>query len=112
MDKGIDINELKEAIKEELVTETRTPEIEKIQTKQELTLIKSTGENFVKEKDIIVLKGHMFFIQSISPKKLILKLVRRFKQEETLVDGIFCYIDKNNKLKKNKEVLSSFGKRK
>jgi len=107
MNKGIDINELKEEIKEEVEKENK-----KIQTKQEFTLIKSTGENFVKEKDIVVLKGHMFFIQSISPKKLILKLVRRFKQEETLVDGIFCYIDKNNKFKKNKEVLSSFGKRK
>lgn len=70
-------------------------------------LIKSTSDKFVKEKDLIVLKGHIFMIQSVSPKKMILKLYRKFKPGEVSVDGIFCYT-KDDKFVKFKDVLKKF----
>jgi len=48
---------------------------------------------FDKKHEFVVLKKHVFQLQSISPKKIILKFKRKFNQNENIPDG--CYIFKN-----------------
>lgn len=54
---------------------------------KQVQMVQSTFPNFSKTKEFIVLKGHIFHIQSVSPKKLVLKLKGKDKK---LPNGIFA----------------------
>lgn len=55
--------------------------------KNDLTMVQSNLPGFRKQNEIVVLKNKVFRIQSISPKKLILKLIDTSKNTP---DGIYC----------------------
>lgn len=55
--------------------------------KKDLTMVRSTLPGFRKQNEIVVLKNRVFKIQSVSPKKLILKLIDNIKNTP---DGIYC----------------------
>jgi hypothetical protein len=61
----------------------------------QLALAKSKLEKFDKSKEMIVLKDHVFLMQSISPKKIILKFKKKMKPG-TLPEGTYCFLDKEN----------------
>jgi len=50
---------------------------------------RSILKNFSKKKEFVVLKGLVFNIQSVSPKKIILKLKGKTSKKEPIPDGIF-----------------------
>jgi len=52
-------------------------------------VLRSTLPKFSKGKEFVVLKKHIFNIQSISPKKIILKFKGMTTKENPLPDGIF-----------------------
>jgi len=54
---------------------------------------------FDKTFEFVVLKKHVFYMQSISPKKIILKFKRKLKDTNTLPDGVYGFTDtQKNKL--------------
>lgn len=60
------------------------------------TIVRSTNERYNKKEDMIVLKGDIFEIQSLSPKKMILRLKKNLtesnrKEGNYLPDGVFCF---------------------
>ena len=50
---------------------------------------------FDKGHEFFVMKKHVFLIQSVSPKKIILKFKRKLSQTDALQDG--CYVFKDQK---------------
>ncbi|MCP4368296.1 MAG: hypothetical protein GY797_09350 [Deltaproteobacteria bacterium] len=50
---------------------------------------------FDKVHEFFVMKKHVFQMQNISPKKIILKYKRRLKETDNLADG--CYVFRNQK---------------
>lgn len=53
-------------------------------------IVRSTLPNFSKRSEFVVLKGKVFNIQNVSPKKIILKLKGKTNKDNPLPDGIFC----------------------
>lgn len=63
---------------------------------------------FDKELEFVVMKRHIFYMQSISPKKIILKYKRKLKDTDKLPDGIYCFHDRENNKLNVKSVFSTF----
>lgn len=53
---------------------------------------------FDKTHEFIVLKKHVFQMQSISPKKIILKFKRKLNEKDAISDGCYTFKDQNMKL--------------
>lgn len=53
-------------------------------------IVPSTLKNFSKRSEFVVMKGKVFNIQSISPKKIILKLKGAVNAKHPLPTGIYC----------------------
>jgi len=75
------------------VDEAAEKEIQEIKNKP--IILRSDLPKFDKMHEFVVLKNHVFFMQSVSPKKIILKFKRKLKEKEALPDG--CYIFKDDK---------------
>lgn len=59
------------------------------------TFERSLDIKFSKQLDLIILKGHMFQIQNVSPKKIILRV--KGKAPEETPDGVFNAVSKKKK---------------
>ena len=57
---------------------------------KDMLVVPSTLPNFSKSKEFVVLKGRIFNIQHVSPKKIILKYKGMVKKEQPIPNGIFC----------------------
>lgn len=81
--------------------------------KKGISIFKSNLPNFSKQMEFVVLKGHIFTIQSVSPKKIILKFKSMVNTSDPIPDGIFCFRDEddNQKIKTIHEVNQSNQKR-
>lgn len=62
-----------------------------------LEIVKSPFSTFNKDNEFVVLKGIVFKIQSISPKKIILK--QYTVSVDDLADGVYCFRNKRMELK-------------
>lgn len=63
---------------------------------------------FDKELEFVVMKRHIFYMQSISPKKIILKYKRKLKDTDKLPDGVYCFHDQEQNKLNVKNVFSTF----
>lgn len=63
---------------------------------------------FDKNLEFVVLKKHIFYMQSISPKKIILKFKRKLKSTDTLPDGVYCFHDTAGKEIEFKPVFKAY----
>lgn len=72
------------------------------------TLKLSDLSKFDKNLEFVVLKKHIFYMQNISPKKIILKFKRKLKSTDTLPDGTYCFSDNNNQKIAFKPVFKAF----
>ena len=68
----------------------------------------SAMEKFDKLHEFVVLKRHVFQMQSISPKKIILKFKRKLKETDKIQDGCFVFVDKDDKLLLPEKVFKKF----
>lgn len=84
---GVLSEEVARVVDEELEKETME--------RPEVKLEHSDLPKFDKVHEFFVIKKHVFLMQSVSPKKIILKFKRKLKDSDTLGDG--CYIFKNQK---------------
>ena len=82
-----------------------SPELEEIveqaiKTKNEKDVnLKLSGlPKFDKKHEFIVMKRHVFEMQNISPKKIILKFKRKLKDTDKIADGCYVLVDKDDKL--------------
>ena len=64
--------------------------------KKGIGIFRSKLPNFSKTIEFVVLKGHIFNIQSVSPKKIILKFKAMTNKKDPLPDGIFCFRDQDD----------------
>ena len=76
----------------ELINSLPEEEIKMDNGKTRTKIVNSGFEKFNKSHEFIVLKKHVFEIQSVSPKKLILKFKRKLKKDDVIMDG--CYVFK------------------
>lgn len=77
-----------------------------IESKQDKPVLKlSDLPKFDKKFEFVVLKKHVFYMQSISPKKIILKFKRKLKDTDSLPDGVYCFHDKNSVMVPFKKVF-------
>ena len=93
------------------------PKIEKVKPETKKSVLQKKGvgifrsklPKFSKKIEFVVLKGHIFNIQSISPKKIILKFKAMTNEKDPLPDGIFCFRDEDDhqKIKTILEVNST-----
>ena len=69
------------------------PEIEELVELEapDVVLLKSDLDKFTKNMEFVVLKRHLFYMQSISPKKIILKYKKKLRPTDPLADGIYCF---------------------
>ena len=65
---------------------------------------------FDKLHEFVVLKRHVFQMQSISPKKIILKFKRKLNKDDMLPDGCYTFKDQNKKLLKSSKVFAQFNR--
>lgn len=63
---------------------------------------------FDKNFEFVVLKKHVFYMQSISPKKIILKFKRKLKKTDVFPDGVYCFTDTINDKYDFKKVFKMF----
>jgi len=66
----------------------------------EPTIVPSNLNHFDKHKEFVVLKEKVFNIQSISPKKIILKLKGSVNKQHPLPTGIYCIKEPSGDFKK------------
>lgn len=59
-------------------------------------IVASNLKHFSKTKEFVVLKGKVFNIQHVSPKKIILKLKGGVNKQHPLPSGVYCIKDKEN----------------
>lgn len=76
----------------------KPPEQSPLQAKG-IGIFRSSLPKFSKKIEFVVLKGHIFNIQSVSPKKIILKFKAMTNKKDPLPDGIFCFRDQDNEQK-------------
>ncbi|MCP4650405.1 MAG: hypothetical protein GY853_10050 [PVC group bacterium] len=81
--------------KEEVNPEELDELIEKAVEKPNIKLEHSTLPKFDKLHEFFVMKNHVFLLQSVSPKKIILKFSQKLKDTDSIGDG--CYTFKNQK---------------
>lgn len=74
-------------------------EEKKVEEKANMLIVRmSTLPEFNKKKEFVLLKKHLFEIQSISPKKVILRFKKRLKDTDTMPDGVYCFADKEGNI--------------
>jgi len=81
-----------EAKEVEAKAEKQAPE------KSKINLQLSNLPKFDKQNEFVVLKKHVFQLQSISPKKVILKFRRKLTKTDKIQDGCYVFRDENNEL--------------
>ncbi len=74
----------------------------------EIKLIFSDLPKFDKIHEFFVMKKHVFMMQSISPKKIILKYKRRLKDTDKLNDGCYIFRNQKNELLEPEKVFKKF----
>jgi len=82
--------------------------IKKQKNKKDINLKFSALPKFDKLHEFIVLKRHVFEMQSISPKKIILKFKRKLTKTDTIADGCYVFVDKEDKLLIPHKVFAKF----
>lgn len=88
------------------ISKKTEPDIKEIPNKSNDPVLKlSDLPKFDKQFEFIVLKKHVFYMQNISPKKIILKFKRKLKNTDSLPDGVYCFQDKNGALVEFKNVF-------
>lgn len=65
-------------------------------------------EKFNKKHEFIVLKHHIFEMQSISPKKIILKFKRKLNNTDNIKNGIYVFVDRDDELLEPHKVFNKF----
>ena len=83
--------------KEKAIHQTEEMEAE-VKKNPNINLRKSVLDKFDKQHEFVVLKKRIFSIQSVSPKKIILKYKRRLRENDTLPEGLYLFRDKDDKL--------------
>lgn len=83
-------------------------EIKKTKNDKDINLKLSGLEKFDKTHEFVVLKKHIFELQSISPKKIILKYKRKLNDTDRIADGVYVFTDKNDKLLIPHKVFTKF----
>ncbi len=94
-----------------MTDETNNPEVkEELKTKNEKDInLKYSGlAKFSKVNEFIVLKKHVFEIQSVSVKKIVLKFKRKLNKSDSLADGCYVFTDKNDELLLPHKVFNQF----
>jgi len=77
--------------------------------KKKINLKKSEMDSgFDKQHEFIILKKHVFEIQSVSPKKVILKYKRKLNKTDHIADGIYVFTDGEDKLLLPHKVFTQF----
>jgi len=66
--------------------------------KNEIIITQSDLEKFDKLHEFIILKKHVFAIQNVSPKKIILKFKRKLQKTDKLPNGVYVFKDQNGQL--------------
>lgn len=64
----------------------------------ELKLEYSNLPKFDKKHEFFVMKGHVFLMQNVSPKKIILKYRKKLKESDKLQDGCYVFKDMDGNL--------------
>ncbi|MHA1739238.1 MAG: hypothetical protein ACTSWD_11680 [Candidatus Heimdallarchaeota archaeon] len=85
-------------------------EIKKSKNEKDINLKHSAMEKFDKNHEFVVLKKHVFELQSISPKKIILKYKRKLNKTDNINDGIYVFTDRNDELLIPHKVFAKFDK--
>ncbi|MDP8268289.1 MAG: hypothetical protein P9L97_06120 [Candidatus Tenebribacter davisii] len=83
-------------------------EIKKNKNPQDVNIKLSGLPKFDKTHEFVVLKKHVFAIQSVSLKKIILKYKRKLNDTDKIKDGIYVFTDKDDKLLEPHAVFTKF----
>ena len=78
---------------------------------KDINLKVSGLQKFDKTHEFMVLKKHVFEMQSISPKKIILKYKRKLNQTDKIADGVYVFVDKDDKLLVPHKVFAEFDRK-
>jgi hypothetical protein len=73
-------------------------------------MIVSRLPSFDKRHEFVVIKKHVFIMQSVSPKKIILKFKRKLKDTDSLPDGCYIFKDPKEELLEPLKVFTKFDK--
>lgn len=76
--------------------------------KSDVTMAPSDLPKFDKFHEFFVIKRHVFIMQSVSPKKIILKYKRKLKKSDNLADGCYIFRNQNNELLDPSKVFTKF----
>jgi len=63
---------------------------------------------FDKTHEFMVMKKHVFLMQSISPKKIIMKYKRKLKETDKLADGCYVFRDQKGELLDPSKTFAKF----
>lgn len=94
--------------KDDLLSEKMEKDIEEQLERPEVKLELSNLPKFDKIHEFFVIKGHVFLMQSVSPKKIILKFKRKLKESDKLNDGCYVFRDQEEKLLEPAKVFVKF----
>lgn len=83
-------------------------EIEKTKNKKDITLKLSGLPKFDKKHEFMVMKKHVFEMQSISPKKIIFKFKRKLNDTDKIKDGCYVFVDRDDKMLIPHKVFAQF----
>lgn len=95
---------------EELALEEEVVENEK--KERDIVLGYSTLPKFDKKHEFFIMKKHVFVIQSVSPKKIVLKYKRRLNNTDGISDGCYTFKNKEGKLLDPLKVFAKLDKEK
>jgi len=76
--------------------------------KPDIILGLSDLPKFDKNFEFFVAKKNVFIMQSVSPKKIILKYKRKLKESDSLTDGCYTFKDQKGKLLEPLKVFRKF----
>lgn len=82
--------------------------IEEKLERPEVKMEHSNLPKFDKIHEFFVIKKHVFLMQSVSPKKIILKFKRKLKDSDKLGDGCYVFRDQKGKLLEPAKVFVKF----
>ena len=76
-----------------------------------IKLLASDLPKFDKKHEFFVMKRHVFILQSVSPKKIVLKYKRKLSNTDGLTDGCYIFRDQKDKLLEPTKVFKIFDRK-
>lgn len=83
-------------------------EIQELPEIPDVRMIVSNLPKFDRFHEFFVIKKHVFIMQSVSPKKIILKFKRKLKETDRLPDGCYVFKDSEDELMEPLKVFAKF----